>query len=93
MRELPHYSMEANHFFAHQFLLLTVHNILARKLSQLVERLFDFVVAPCLSAIGLPVSLWTATRVVGFGFPIVYGRMRIGQQKDRSHVANFARRL
>lgn len=81
LRGLPLYGMEANHFFAHEVLLLTVRNNLARKLPQLVKRVFDLVVSSGVLIIGLPVLLWIGARVVGSGFPIFYGHMRIGQKK------------
>lgn len=79
VRGLPLYGMEANHFFAHEVLLLTVRNNLARRLPQLVKRLFDLTVSISVLAVGLPVLLWIAARVSRSGLPIFYGHTRVGQ--------------
>ena len=79
VRGLPLYGMEANHFFAHEVLLLTVRNNLARRLPQLIKRLFDLTVSILVLAMGLPLLLWIALRVARSGLPIFYGHNRIGQ--------------
>lgn len=79
VRGLPLYGMEANHFFAHEVLLLTVRNNLARRLPQLVKRLFDLTVSLSVMLLGLPILLWIAARVMRSGFPIFYGHTRVGQ--------------
>lgn len=80
VRGLPLYGMEANHFFAHEVLLLTVRNNLARRLPQLMKRLFDLVVASLALCIGSPILLWIALNVARTGRPIFYGHQRIGQR-------------
>ena len=79
VRGLPLYGMEANHFFAHEVLLLTVRNNLARRLPQLVKRLFDLTVAVTVLILGLPIFLWIAAQVLRSGFPVFYGHKRVGQ--------------
>lgn len=79
VRGLPLHGMEANHFFAHEVLLLTVRNNLARRLPQLVKRVFDLTVASLVLLISLPILLWIALSVMRSGFPIFYGHKRIGQ--------------
>ncbi len=79
IRGLPLYGLEANHFFAHEVLLLTVRNNLARRLPQLIKRMFDLTVASLVLLAGLPILLWIAVSVMRSGFPIFYGHKRIGQ--------------
>ena len=81
LRGLPLYGMEVNHFFAHEVLLLTVRNNLARRFPQLLKRIFDLVVSLSVLVLGLPVLLWIALKVLASGRPIFYGHQRIGQHK------------
>lgn len=89
VRGLPLYGMEANHFFAHEVLLLTVRNNLARRLPQLVKRLFDLTVSITAMVIGLPLLIWIALRVMRSGLPIFYGHKRIGQGKKEFPCYKF----
>jgi undecaprenyl-phosphate galactose phosphotransferase len=79
LRGLPLYGMEVNHFFAHEVLLLTVRNNLARRFPQLVKRMFDLVVSLTVLLVGLPVLLWIALRVSASGRPVFYGHTRVGR--------------
>jgi undecaprenyl-phosphate galactose phosphotransferase len=79
LRGLPLYGMEANHFFAHEVLLLTMRNNLARRLPQLVKRCFDLAVSATVLLVGAPVFLFIATRVASTGKPIFFGHTRVGQ--------------
>lgn len=79
LRGLPLYGMEVNHFFAHEVLLLTVRNNLARRLPQLVKRIFDITVSLLVLIAGSPVLLWIAMRVARSGGKIFYGHKRQGQ--------------
>lgn len=79
LRGLPLYGMEVDHFFAHEVLLLTVRNNLARRGPQLFKRCFDLVAAICIMIIGSPVLLWIAFKVAASGRPIFYGHKRVGQ--------------
>lgn len=80
LRGLPLYGMEVNHFFAHEVLLLTVRNNLARRFPQLVKRMFDLVVSLTVLAIGLPILAWIALKVSASGRPIFYGHQRVGRR-------------
>lgn len=79
VRGLPLHGMEANHFFAHEVLILTVRNNLARRLPKLTKRLFDLTFASVALLVGLPILLWIAANVMRSGRPIFYGHQRIGQ--------------
>lgn len=79
IRGLPLYGMEVDHFFAYEVLLLTVRNNLARRLPQLVKRVFDIVVSLCVLIVGFPVLAWIAARVAASGGAIFFGHKRQGQ--------------
>lgn len=79
LRGLPLYGMQADHFFAHDVLLLSVRNNVARRGPKLVKRCFDIVASICLICIGAPLLLWLAARVLASGRPIFYGHERIGR--------------
>jgi undecaprenyl-phosphate galactose phosphotransferase len=79
LRGLPLYGMEANHFFAHEVLLLTMRNNLARRLPQLIKRCFDLVVSLTVLLLGSPVFLFIAFKVSQSGRPIFFGHTRVGQ--------------
>ena len=79
IRGLPLYGMEVNHFFAHEVLLLTVRNNLARRMPQLVKRAFDIVLALAVLIMSSPLLVWIALRVRSSGGPIFYGHRRQGQ--------------
>lgn len=80
LRGLPLYGMEASHFFAHEVLLLTVRNNLARHLPQFVKRCFDLVMSIAILVIGFPFLAAIALKVLGTGRPIFYGHKRVGQE-------------
>jgi undecaprenyl-phosphate galactose phosphotransferase len=79
LRGLPLYGMEASHFFAHEVLLLTVRNNLARQLPRFVKRCFDLTVSLSILIIGFPFFAAIALKVLGTGRPIFYGHKRVGQ--------------
>jgi len=79
LRGLPLYGMEANHFFAHEVLILTVRNNLARRLPQLIKRCFDLVVSASVFLVGAPLFLFIAFKVSQTGRPIFFGHTRVGQ--------------
>ncbi len=79
LRGLPLYGMEASHFFAHEVLLLTVRNNLARRLPQLVKRCFDLCMSVAIIVIGFPFLALIALKVLRTGRPIFYGHERVGQ--------------
>lgn len=79
LRGLPLYGMEASHFFAHEVLLLTVRNNLARYFPQLVKRAFDLCVSIAILLIGFPFFAVIGLKVLGTGRPIFYGHKRVGQ--------------
>lgn len=79
LRGLPLYGVEVDHFFAHEVLLLTVRNNLARRGPQLLKRCFDLFASIALLIIGSPVLLWIAAKVLASGRPIFYGHKRVGQ--------------
>jgi undecaprenyl-phosphate galactose phosphotransferase len=79
IRGLPLYGMEANHFFAHEVLLLTVRNNLARRFPRFVKRVFDIGVSLTLLVLATPLLLWISLNVLRTGFPIFYGHQRQGQ--------------
>lgn len=79
LRGLPLYGMEVNHFFAHEVLLLTVRNNLARRLPRLVKRLFDVTVSGLALVVASPLLLWIAMQVRKSGNPIFFGHPRCGQ--------------
>jgi undecaprenyl-phosphate galactose phosphotransferase len=79
IRGLPLYGMEVNHFFAHEVLLLTVRNNLARRFPQFVKRLFDIVVSLSVLVCASPLLIWIALQVFKTGRPIFYGHVRQGQ--------------
>lgn len=79
LRGLPLYGMEASHFFAHEVLLLTVRNNLARRLPQLVKRCFDLTMSVMILVLGFPFLAAIAFKVSGTGRPIFYGHKRVGK--------------
>lgn len=79
LRGLPLYGMETNHFFAHEVLLLTVRNNLARRLPQFVKRCFDLFVAITALMLGFPFLLAIALKVRATGGEIFFGHQRVGQ--------------
>jgi undecaprenyl-phosphate galactose phosphotransferase len=79
LRGLPLYGMEANHFFAHEVLILTMRNNLARRLPRLTKRCFDLVVSATALALGAPLFLYIAFQVSRSGRPVFFGHTRIGQ--------------
>jgi undecaprenyl-phosphate galactose phosphotransferase len=79
LRGLPLYGLEANHFFAHEVLLLTVRNNLARPLPRTVKRVFDIVVASAILIVCLPLFAVISARVAASGGPVFYGHRRQGQ--------------
>jgi len=79
LRGLPLYGMEANHFFAHEVLILTMRNNLARRLPSLIKRCFDLVVSLAVLMLGLPLFLFIAFKVSQSGRPIFFGHTRVGQ--------------
>jgi len=79
LRGLPLYGMEASHFFAHEVLLLTVRNNLARRLPQFVKRGFDLVMSFIALTLGFPFLFVIALKVLRTGHPIFYGHRRVGQ--------------
>lgn len=79
LRGLPLYGLEANHFFSHEVLLLTVRNNLARRGPRLIKRVFDIVVSASLIIVGSPVLLALCVLVAQTGRPIFYGHRRVGQ--------------
>jgi undecaprenyl-phosphate galactose phosphotransferase len=79
LRGLPLYGMEASHFFAHEVLLLTVRNNLARRLPQFIKRCFDLVVSISALVLGLPFLLAIALKVRGTRGAIFFGHQRVGQ--------------
>jgi undecaprenyl-phosphate galactose phosphotransferase len=79
LRGLPLYGMEANHFFAHEVLILTMRNNLARRLPQLIKRCFDLAVSILVLLLGSPIFLFIAFKVSQSGRPIFFGHTRVGQ--------------
>lgn len=82
LRGLPLYGMEANHFFAHEVLILTMRNNLARRLPRLIKRCFDLVVSISVLVLGSPLFLFIAFKVGKSGRPIFFGHTRIGQHNQ-----------
>jgi undecaprenyl-phosphate galactose phosphotransferase len=81
LRGLPLYGMEAEHFFAHEVLILTIRNNLARRLPRLVKRCFDLAVSILLLALGAPLFLFIACKVRQSGRPVFFGHERIGRDR------------
>jgi undecaprenyl-phosphate galactose phosphotransferase len=79
LRGLPLYGMEANHFFAHEVLILTMRNNLARRLPRLIKRCFDLAMSLTVLLLGLPIFLFIAFKVSQSGRPIFFGHTRVGQ--------------
>lgn len=79
LRGLPLYGMEASHFFAHEVLLLTVRNNLARRMPQFVKRCFDLSMSIAILIVGFPILAAIALQVLKTGRPIFYGHKRVGQ--------------
>jgi undecaprenyl-phosphate galactose phosphotransferase len=89
LRGLPLYGMEASHFFAHEVLLLTVRNNLARRLPQLVKRCFDLFVSITALIVGFPFLAVIALKVLQTGRPIFYGHKRVGQDGETFKCYKF----
>lgn len=89
LRGLPLYGMEANHFFAHEVLLLTMRNNLARRFPQLVKRWFDLVVSATLLVLASPLLLYIASRVAASGGPVFFGHSRVGQHNKSFKCYKF----
>ena len=79
LRGLPLYGMEANHFFAHEVLILTMRNNLARRLPSLIKRCFDLAVSAAVLTVASPLFLYIAFKVSQSGRPIFFGHTRVGQ--------------
>jgi undecaprenyl-phosphate galactose phosphotransferase len=79
IRGLPLYGMEVNHFFAHEVVLLTVRNNLARSFPRAVKRAFDITVSLAIIIAASPLLIWIAARVASSGGAIFYGHKRQGQ--------------
>lgn len=82
LRGLPLYGMEANHFFAHEVLILTMRNNLARRLPRLIKRCFDLVVSASVLTLASPLFLYIAFKVSRSGRPIFFGHTRVGQHNQ-----------
>lgn len=82
LRGLPLYGMEANHFFAHEVLILSMRNNLARRLPQLIKRCFDLSVSLLVLLLGSPLFLFIAFKVSQSGRPIFFGHTRVGQHNQ-----------
>lgn len=89
IRGLPLYGMEVNHFFAHEVLLLTVRNNLARRLPQFVKRIFDIIVSVAVLAVLMPLLIWIGLKVRASGGPIFYGHKRQGQHNKSFSCYKF----
>jgi undecaprenyl-phosphate galactose phosphotransferase len=89
LRGLPLYGMQASHFFAHEVLLLTVRNNLARQLPQFVKRCFDLVMSILILTLGFPFLAIIALKVLGTGRPIFYGHKRVGQDGKMFNCYKF----
>jgi undecaprenyl-phosphate galactose phosphotransferase len=81
LRGLPLYGMEANHFFAHEVLILTMRNNLARRLPHLIKRCFDLTVSILALVLASPLFIFIAWKVSQSGRPIFFGHTRIGQYR------------
>jgi undecaprenyl-phosphate galactose phosphotransferase len=79
LRGLPLYGMEANHFFAHEVLILTMRNNLARRLPRLIKRCFDLAISALALTLASPLFVFIAWKVGQSGRPIFFGHTRIGQ--------------
>lgn len=79
LRGLPLYGMEAEHFFAHEVLILTLRNNLARRLPRLIKRGFDLALSTLLLVLGAPLLLFIAFKVRQSGKPVFFGHERIGR--------------
>lgn len=89
LRGLPLYGMAINHFFAHEVLLLTVRNNLARRFPQFVKRVFDIVISLSVLILASPLLLWIAAKVRATGNPIFYGHRRQGQHNRQFSCYKF----
>jgi len=89
LRGLPLYGMEANHFFAHEVLILTMRNNLARRLPRLIKRCFDLVVSMLVLLLGSPLFLFIAFKVSQSGRPIFFGHTRVGQHNQSFKCYKF----
>jgi undecaprenyl-phosphate galactose phosphotransferase len=89
LRGLPLYGMEANHFFAHEVLILTVRNNLARRLPSLIKRCFDLTVSISALLIGLPLFAFIAFKVSQSGRPVFFGHTRVGQYNRQFKCYKF----
>jgi undecaprenyl-phosphate galactose phosphotransferase len=89
LRGLPLYGLEANHFFAHEVLLLTMRNNLARRFHQLVKRCFDLLAAGALLIVASPLLLFICFQVLRSGRPIFFGHQRVGQHNRLFNCYKF----
>jgi len=89
LRGLPLYGMEANHFFAHEVLILTMRNNLARRLPRLIKRCFDLAVSILVLLLGSPLFLFIAFKVRQSGRPIFFGHTRVGQYNQAFKCYKF----
>jgi undecaprenyl-phosphate galactose phosphotransferase len=89
MRGLPLYGMEASHFFAHEVLLLTVRNNLARRFPRFVKRVFDIALSLTALILASPLLAWIALNIARTGFPIFYGHLRQGQHNRPFYCYKF----
>lgn len=89
IRGLPLYGMEIGHFFAHEVLLLTVRNNLARRFPQLVKRAFDISVSLAVLVAAAPLLVWIALKVKSSGGPVFFGHKRRGQHNEEFACYKF----
>jgi len=89
LRGLPLYGMEANHFFAHEVLILTVRNNLGRRLPRLIKRCFDLLVSIAILAFAFPLFAFIAFKVSQSGRPIFFGHTRVGQHDRQFKCYKF----
>jgi len=79
LRGLPLQGMSVNHFFAHDVMVLSMRNNLARAGSQLLKRVFDVVCSALLLALTSPLFLCVAAQIRASGGAVFFGHQRIGQ--------------
>lgn len=79
MRGVPLFGTDISYFFSHEVAMLKLRNNLRYWPARLLKRLFDFVAALLLLAIGWPVFAYLAWKIRQDGGPAIFAHQRIGR--------------
>lgn len=81
LAEMPVLGIQAQNFFSHDVVLLTTPPAFGRDLGQGAKRLLDVAAAAVLLVLAAPVMIAVALAVKADGGPLLFGHMRVGQNR------------